>query len=334
MQALLRRLVLCCWILPLAAQTPATPKPFQETAHLGVPIVIGWDYGVQGTKELIEAATNRELTLASAELALAFPNQEENVVAAAGEKLLILRASVRNPEKKTIANLTTSNGFTLRLWQAYKGTGKFKFVAHFDPDTLHYVSKQLKSGESGQLISVWRVPADFVDFRLGLYYDKPFKIAWYDLGPKMGHIRSVFATPDGLGTADSTKIAAGQPFDLGALEMRVGEAAEPEMLAGSRRPASGHRYVVNLTVTNRLMLPARWGWQYLTVELMNIDGSVIKAYADIIDAATDKSWYGDLNGGATTIGRFVFTSDTPKMPQALRITMPTISRTVEAALAH
>jgi len=53
-------------------------------------------------------------------------------------------------------------------------------------------------------------------------------------------------------------------FDLGALEIRVGGVSEPEIVMGVRRPETGHRYVVNVTVANRLLLPARWGWQYVT----------------------------------------------------------------------
>jgi hypothetical protein len=102
-------------------------------------------------------------------------------------------------------------------------------------------------------------------------------------------------------------------------------------VAGARRSGTGHRYVVNLTVTNRLLLPARWGWQYVTAELLAADGSVVKAYPDIIDLATDRSWYGDLNPGTSMTARFLFPSDTAKSPRALRLTLPDAGRTVEAA---
>lgn len=314
-----------------SAQTPAAPRPFKPTAQLGVPYVIGAESTVIGSKEKIEVSSEREVTLDSAELSLRFPNLEENVFARAGEKLLILRGSIRNHEKTTTARLTSKESIGLRLWQAYKGPGKFKFVGTFDPSSLKYISKQLKSGDSGQFVAVWRIPSDLTDFDLGLMYDTPRKIAWYALAPVMGRVRSTFATQDGTGVLDSAKVAKGDTFDLGPLELRMEGVSDPETVAGARRPDSGHRYVVNLTVVNRLLLPARWGWQYVTAELLTADGSVVKAYPDIIDSATDRSWYGDLNPGASMTARFLFLSGTAGSPRALRLTLPDAGRTVEAA---
>lgn len=324
--------LLLCFLAALAsAQTPAPPKPFKATAQLGVPYVIGAESIVIGSKEKLELASEREVTLDSAELSLVFPNRQENVFARAGEKLLLLRGSIRNHEKTSTARLTSTESIGLRLWQAYKGPGKFKFVGTFDPSTLEYISRQLKPGDSAKFVAVWRIPVDLTDFRFGLRYDTPKKIAWYDLAPTIGRIRSTFATPDGIGAADSAKVPSGATFDLGALEIRMDGVSEPESVAGTRRPAAGHRYVVNLTVTNRLLLPARWGWQYVTAELLAADGSVLKAYPDIIDLATDRSWYGDSNSGTSMTARFLFPSDTAKSPRALRLTLPDAGRTVEAA---
>jgi hypothetical protein len=324
-------LVLCFLAALATAQTPAAPKPFKATAQLGVPYVIGAESAVIGTKEKIEVSSEREVTLDAAELSLFFPNRQENVFARAGEKLLILRGSIRNHEKTSTARLTSSESIGLRLWQAYKGPGKFKFVGTFDPSTLEYLSKQLKPGDSAKFVAVWRMPADLTDFHFGLMYDRPQKIAWYDLAPAIGRIRSTFATPDGIGATDSARVAPGQTFDLGPLEIRIDGVSEADTVAGVRRPETGHRYVVNLTVANRLLLPARWGWQYVTAELLTADGSVLKAYPDIIDQATDRSWYGDINPGASMTARFLFPSETAKSPRALRLTLPDAGRTVEAA---
>ena len=323
--------VLCFLAAVASAQTPAGPKPFKATAQLGVPFVIGAESTVIGTKEKIEVSSEREVTLDSAELSLEFPNRQENVFARAGEKLLMLRGSIRNHEKTSNARLASSDSIVLRLWQPYKGSGKFKFVGTFNPSTLEYISTQLKPGDSAKFVAVWRIPADLTDFNVGVMYYRPQKVAWYDLAPTIGRIRSTFATPDGISPTDSAKVAPGETFDLGPLGIRMGGVSEPETVAGARRPETGHRYVVTLTVANRLLLPARWGWQYVTAELLAADGSVLKAYPDIIDLATDRSWYGDLNPGTSMTARFLFPSDTAKYPRALRLTLPDTGRTVEVA---
>ena len=74
-------LVLCFLAALASAQTPAAPKPFKATAQLGVPYVIGAESIVIGSKEKVERATEREVTLDSAELSLVFPNRQENVFA-------------------------------------------------------------------------------------------------------------------------------------------------------------------------------------------------------------------------------------------------------------
>src|SRR6187431_942533 len=153
-------LVLCCLATLASAQTPPNPKPFKATAQLGVPYVIGAESTVIGSKEKVEVSSEREVTLDSAELSLVFPNRHENVYARAGEKLLLLRGSIRNHEKRPNARLTSSESIGLRLWQAYKGPGKFTFVGTFDPSTLQYISKELKPGDASAFVAVWRIPAD------------------------------------------------------------------------------------------------------------------------------------------------------------------------------
>src|SRR4051812_38880849 len=97
-----------------SAQTPPAPKPFKATAQLGVPYVIGAESTVIGSKEKMELASEREVTLDSAELSLSFPNRQENVFARAGEKLLVLRGAIRNHEKTSTARLTSTESVGLR----------------------------------------------------------------------------------------------------------------------------------------------------------------------------------------------------------------------------
>ncbi|MBM3795976.1 MAG: hypothetical protein FJW31_18395 [Acidobacteria bacterium] len=165
-------LLVAALLLALAAAQQPPPaaalKPFQATAKLGQPATVGTRGFVGTTKEELEIGLRREVTLTSAELALVFPTQVENIVANANEKLLILRGEMRNPEKTSNLNLGPSSVIRFRLWQRYQGSGQFAFVNHYDQDTLQHVRKNLKAGESGKFVGVWRVPADFTDFRIGV----------------------------------------------------------------------------------------------------------------------------------------------------------------------
>lgn len=319
-------------IASLIATTVFAQAAFKPNAQLGVPARVGSIVKVTGTNEVLEQGNLRELTLASAELALTFPNRVENVVAKADEKLLILRGSLRNPEKTTVISLGPSAVIGLRLAARYTGTGKFTFVSHFDPATLQHVNHRLKGRESGEFVAVWRIPADFSDFRLGVISDKPLIVAWYDLTAHVGKLRGIFAAADGVGVNASAVVGARTAVEIDGLELAPGGVSRPARIAGAASDPSKPFHMVTLTATNRMLLPVRWGWQYWTAELIGADGSVTKAYPDLIDKATDRGWSGDLAAGASTTSQILFYPNGVVQPRALRLTFLATGRWVEMGL--
>lgn len=285
-----------------AAQQPAsTPKPFQATAELGKPATVGTTANVIGTNEPLDIGLRREVTLESAALAFTFKNPVENVVAAADEKLLILRGRIRNPEKTSNFNVSSSAVIGFRLWQRYQGAGKFSFVSHYDPETLRHFQKNLKGGESAEFIGVWRVPAGFTDLRLGITTERATIVPWYDLREAVARLpASPFTGPDGLTTLATATVPVGQTFEMDGLEYTCHGIAPTR---SGQQPG----LVVTLSVASRVLSqPARWGWQYVTAELVDAAGGVTKAYPDILDAAKNASWSGDLAPGASVRSQFMF----------------------------
>jgi hypothetical protein len=103
-------------------------------------------------------------------------------------------------------------------------------------------------------------------------------------------------------------------------------------IAGSKR--SGNGFVVDISVTNRMLLPSRCGWQYFAAELIGADGTAVKFYPDLIDKATDRSWMGDLPAGASMTGQYMFSTSAVFRPRALRLTSAATGRVVEAAIEN
>ncbi len=318
-------------LLPAAllAQAPARP-----IGQLGVPARVGAITRVIGSNEILETGTLREVTLESAELALVFPNRHENVIAAGDEKLLILRGTVRNPEKTSVAHLGPSEVVGLRLALKNTMTKRVDFIAHYDPETLQHISGKLKGGESARFVGVWRVPSDWADFRIGLSYDKPVIVPSYDLTGKITPPRSIFLAPDGVNLNLTATAAAGTSFEVDGLEFGAARLSQPARIAGMVKDPAQPLYVVTIPVANRLLLPARWGWQYVNAELLHEDGTATRFYPSIFNQATDAAWGGDLAPAASVQSQFLFYPGAGQRPRALRLTVQATGRQVEIGLAR
>ncbi|MCC6589357.1 MAG: hypothetical protein IT168_21845 [Bryobacterales bacterium] len=304
-----------------AQQPAAAPKPFTPTAALGKPYVIGEDPDDYG-KIKVDYAKKFEITLDAVESALHFPNKHGNVLAKADQKLIVFRGTARNLSPETEARLTSGEMFAIRVWKRFEGPGRFQFILGYDPATLAAISTKIPPGGSAKFIEVIEVPAAYTDLQLGIYLRNRARIAWYDLRP-VAKLNSAFAGPDGLTALQTAKIAAGSPFDFDGLDMRV---------TGSSRHPNG--FTVDLHVTNKMLLPSRWGWQYFTAELIGADGAAIRFYPEVLDTSTGRPWDGDLPAAASTTGRYTFTTSADFVPRALRLTSAATGRIAEVALVR
>jgi hypothetical protein len=303
-----------------AQQTP--PKPFVATAQFGKPYVVGEDPDDYGQIK-VDYGKKFEITLESVETALSFPNQRENVLAGANQKLVIFRGSARNLSKEKAAELSD---FGVRVWagQNFRGPGEFRTVLGYDPQTLNLLSAKIPPGQSAGFIQVIQVPATYTEMRLGLYFRTTKRIAWYDLR-EPGKLKSVFASPQdgGLTAVQLAKVPAGLAFDFDGLEIQI---------TGTERRGAGH--TVGLRVTNRMLLPSRWGWQYFNAELVDGAGTAVRFYPEVIDRKTGKPWTGDLAAGASMDAQYSFTPPPGFAPSTLRMTSAANGRAVEAQLTR
>jgi hypothetical protein len=301
-------------------QTPV--KQFRATAKLGVPYTIGEVFTVHGTKEVIDVGELRILTVASTFLDLNYPNLSENISAGPGEKLFIVRGTLKNPSS---VELPVGAGalFGMRFFDG-KGKGEFKFIGTFDSQTHKYLRGSLKKGESANLDCVVKVPAKFEDFRVGFYFRSTGRMAWYDFNPSLKKVSSVFSI-NGISLEDNAKVSKEKAFDFDAFEMANLQYSESSAVGQ-------HKGVVSVQVSNSMMLPAKWGWQYVTPELVLADGSVVPGDRDLIDQSTGKTWSGDLGGRASMTASFGFSSSPKSAPKFFRLTSVLTKRTVEVEL--
>jgi len=307
-------------------QTP--PKPFKATAQLGAPFTMGYEQVIIGTTKKIDTGTLRVLTLSSADLSATYPNTSENIVAGAGEKLLILHGALKNP---SVVDLPVSGSglASVRFWDG-QGKGTFKFAGFFDPQSHNPVHGTLRKGQSAPFDCVIRIPALFDPIHVGLYHENKARIAWYDLKSRLGKMQSAFS-PDGFTLTERAKAAKNQSFDFDLYRMKVLGASEVSTVGGVEK-GSQPLWIVSVEVTNAMLLPARWGWQYTAPELVMQDGATVAGMRDLIDKATDKTWSGDLPVGATMTAQFIFRPSNGQIPTAFRLTLSSSGRKIEVPL--
>lgn len=296
------------------------PPPFTPTAEIGKPHILGTD-PEKFDSLTVDRGTKLELTLESVELVLAFPNRVEIVIANANSKILVLRGSARNVSTETVSYLTAGTNFALRLPNGTERPKEFRKLGAYDPQTLKGLDAKIPPGGTAKFIQLLQIPADHTAMRLGMYYYRPVRIAWYDLRP---HVKfsSAFAAPDHLTSLPTAQIPAGSAFDFDGLELRV----------SNLRRKGREGFTVDIAATNKMLLPSRWGWQYFTAELLGASGEAIRFYPEVIDTATGKLWIGDLPEGASTTGQYTFNTPAGFSPRALRLTSSASNRIAEVQL--
>ena len=96
--------------------------------------------------------------------------------------------------------------------------------------------------------------------------------------------------------------------------------------------AGKYLYAAEVQVTNRQLLPERWGWQYCTPELKDAAGRPIPWSRDMLDARSGQTFSRDVAAGETATVVYVFSAESRMTPATLTLTMLATKRQVEVAL--
>lgn len=274
---------------------------FVSNAKLGTPYLLGYATVVSGSKEVIDTGTQRIFTLNSVRTALSFAAKGETFVAGAGQKLVLLSCTLKNPST-VVSHLGPGDTYGIRVFDTGAVKGDYH-VAGAVSASLAPLHQDLKRGESADVITILQAPARVSTLRLGFYYQQQGlkNLRRYDLTSSVPKPNSVFST-DGLVYSDTAEVKIGQSFELDSLEAKV---------LGFRALPGENQLAVDVQVTNRTMLPAKWGWQYATANLLTNGGESIPYYSDFFDKATGKSWSGDVPAGATVNGEYRFNPGKP-----------------------
>jgi hypothetical protein len=85
----------------------------------------------------------------------------------------------------------------------------------------------------------------------------------YDFEPIVTRADSTFAS-DGLNVSSSAKTRIEKIFDLDSFDFEVKSVREVSKIGAHTSSAGKRLYAVEMQVTNRMLVPEQWGWQYCT----------------------------------------------------------------------
>lgn len=298
-----------------------TQTPTAYKAKLGVPYSVGVVGRVPGDKKPMELGESRLITLHSVRTAVRFGTKRESIVAPEGKKLVIFEATIKNPEKGTIS-VSDAGCFGLRVYDTKFKPGDVAYRGSCAKDRS-LPNRKLASGESFDIFSVYEFPAETPHLRVGVYYHTylPKSTPRFDLSKDIEEPTSVFAKSNMVYT-DTFTTSLGKSFDFDALNFKV--------LSANRIADGG--YAVRVEISNPMVLPGVWGWQYARATVHDTEQRETAFYpAFSIDPAY-ADWNFEIAAGKAITGEYRFYPSPETKPATFTLKMNSTKRTVTVKL--
>jgi hypothetical protein len=286
-------------------------------AKLGEPYLVGVVGRVSGDKKSMELGESRLVTLHSVRTAIRFDTMRESILAPKGKKLVIFEATIKNPEKRTIT-VSDSSCFGLRVYDTKFKASDITYRGSCAKDRS-LPNRKLASGESFEVFSVYEFPAETPHLRIGIYYHTylPKSTPRFDLTKFIEDPSSVFAKSNMVYT-DSCTTSLGKSFDLDALNFKVLSAA----------PTTEGGYAVRMEITNPMLLPGAWGWQFAQASVKDAQERETAYYPAFFVDPADSSWKNEIAPGKAIVGEYRFYPSADSKPSSLTLKMNATERTV------
>lgn len=283
-----------------------TTQAVQGTAQLA-----GGEGQFGKTYSLGKGTYAMNFTLRSAEYSVARATVGPTVYAPkAGEKLLVLRYTVQNPQKQDM-NL---------VWSSFKFTAvDAKDVNHvFDSyiareGTSESLDVRLKPAQKIDVYVASAVPAEGVIPKLIVERGDGSPVVRYDLRGKAKGLPAPFADPaDKSGATALQEVPAqpGQAYPLKNFDVKLESVAYSTEPMDKTPPAEGKRYLVATfaikNATAKTAGEASYGYSNFTFELRDADGERQQFDGYLIKASRDERADGRLKPGEETRFRVYF----------------------------
>lgn len=328
----MKKLLLLCPLLltsaVFAAEKPKTAAktPAKSTSNPAQPPVKGavqmaGDNGQIGVTYTIGATGPLNFTLNSAEYTATRALLGEFTIApTASEKLLILKATIHNPNKE----MTGLDWGTLRFTAVDPTDVNHEYenvVAK--PGTNEVINVELKPAQKMDVFYVIRVPIKGVIPKLMVAHHSGGKVLRYDLRKVAKALPAPFAdSTDASGATGLAEIKGEMDkfYPLQNFDVKLVSTAFHEGKLGEHEPEEGQRFLLaTVTIKNASATEASYDHSTLTAALTDAEGEKFDNLG-FLKPVRPEGATGNLKSGAEYTGRFFFTLPKDAKPKTLTIT--------------
>lgn len=302
----------------LAQQPPSSTAPTRGTAQLpGDNGKLGVTYQLGNLPVAGNVGQELHFTLESAHVAPFYKTPKGDLIAWAGERLLVLTFWVQNPQTRDMP---------VRHYS-------FTFTA-VSPDDKNFKASQGVYKADGEAYEGSLKPAQKAKLQvvLPIYATGPIPklivqrgsgpVLRYDLRDQVGKMKTTFS-PDGLDLVNEVKAELNKPFDVSGMEVEVQEIATHSQIGRFKTNASTNPKTVLVTVqvkyTNLLARPKNIMWRTLFPSMTDTNGEKIFWEQDFLGLGTKTTHTATLEPGESTTGLFVFRAKVGQKPGRLRL---------------
>lgn len=231
---------------------------------------------------------------------------EATIAPKADEKLLVLNATIHNPNK----DLTALDWGTLRFTAIDPNDVNHEYEPRVSkPGTNEPLSVELKPAQKIDVFYVIRVPIKSVIPKLMVEHYNGGKVLRYDLRKGVKGLAAPFADPaDASGTAGlpEIKAEAGTFYPLEGFDIKLVSTAYHEGKLGEHEPDEDKRYLIaTVTIKNSNAIEASYDHGTFTAALIAEDDEKSDAQ-DFLKPVRNEGANGDLKPGQEYTGRFFF----------------------------
>lgn len=269
------------------------------------------------TYQLGEKGQELHFTLLSASFARRYAAADDNIIAGAGERLLILNFTVQNPLKTEMQVSSNSFHFTVVSPDdenfEYRGS-LLNTTKKTNVDQTLKPAQKVKCTVVIPIYGQGEVPKVIVQRGSA-------PVLRYDLTKKVDKMTTAFSTDGYDLTPDLKDVALGKPLDMAGFDVTIDDMSySTAPLRGYKPSDNGQYLIVKVSFTNPMLKPISLGFQYFTPELFDATSKSISWNRDIYTEATDESLGQEVPPGVTVKGRYFFTVPANVNPKTLKFT--------------